>query len=289
MNRKYIYKFLPYFLILISNLAQSKYRPERFVQPFTKVPAGTLQWVVQINNQFGRWCTAMLISDRHVLTSAHCLLPEEETKNLKIEFVNTKNRFIKRAIRYIIHPDYFDPDSATDIAIIELESPVHTIRTPNADFNSICPGYLSNIQNPMVAGYGGGTLLKLIDLSWDKHCINKELRTSYAGVAQGGDSGSPLFYDFKNETNVLGVLSANRFYPDNTNRLIFMSLSWQKQFINDHIQLSKTYNLERSKYYISGRSLNIGNWTEISGALFTSANKIIYLVSGTVLFINLQF
>lgn len=88
------------------------------------------------------FCTATLISPRVVLTAAHCLYTEDETRRPDSDFVfnaglRNGNVLARRDIvRSAVHPDYLygDPDNiervGTDIALLELSMPITSEAVP---------------------------------------------------------------------------------------------------------------------------------------------------------------
>ena len=186
-------------IVLISNHAFSKSnsRLERYADPYIEALSDTYPWIAQQLNSYGRWCTAVLVSDKHVLTSAHCVDRAKEVENLEIEFLNAAIPFKRKVIRFIKNHNASN-NIYSDIAILEIENPISTIITPSYELNVSCPTHLS-IKSLMTAGYAGERTLKLVHLQWLSCSSHGFYSLDYDGYIEGGDSGrarlpmAPLF------------------------------------------------------------------------------------------------
>ncbi|WP_422135898.1 trypsin-like serine peptidase [Endozoicomonas sp. ALD040] len=238
-------------------LCESNSRIPRYTEPVRKINSGTLPWIAGINDG----CTTVLISDKHLLTSAHCI-----GKKLDITFLNAKNKIKRKVIKYIINNNFFSASDwpKYDIAILELNRPV-SIPPADIDYTK-CPD-LYNITHLMVAGYGNQQLLQLASVSWVGSCNDEVHFVSYPGDSQPGDSGSPLFYR-QNNSFILGI-HVGKFYQDNLAIQFKLSLTFNRNFIEKYVRLEKSHDIY---YLIKGISLNAQRWNSISASASASAS-----------------
>ncbi|WP_422137734.1 trypsin-like serine protease [Endozoicomonas sp. ALC020] len=240
-------------------------RVERYTDPAEVVPVGQLPWIVQLNNIFDPCCitrcTAFLITQRHVLSAAHCFLSEKKALDSYVDFKNMDSKKRIKVKRFILHPDLEMP--RTDIAIMELSEDVILDNHPLLDFSIYnCLNLASFIRNPFAAGYQGTSVLKKVSLSWltRRMCQHKDLRyiLNYPGDGKGGDSGSPLFYKFNNTEYLIGIHSTGSTY--NGSPIIYTPIFTNADFITKSIYLNSSAN---RTYFYDALTSNDSEWTDL--------------------------
>ncbi len=162
------------------------------------------------------FCTASLISDKLVLTAAHCVF-DDTTGDLKSPeslmfdagFRNGQS-IISRSVNVIVpHPNYEPTENASvemvanDIALIELAFPIRDIRVRPF---SVTPGIEKGDIIHIVSYAEGRTEVP----SLENNCtvlfpINKTAALSCAGAS--GASGAPIFRIEGKQISVVSVIS----------------------------------------------------------------------------------
>ena len=112
---------------------------------------GRYPWFVQVST-----CGGALITDRHILTSAHCVGPEEwKRKNTRIVLdPHTSGHFLTKPTleieEYIVHEGYNSSIWFNDIAILKLK---HPMKFENG-LNPICLPDFDETDNMFAYGMG---------------------------------------------------------------------------------------------------------------------------------------
>ena len=265
-----------------SILLASPNRPERYTPPFNREMLGAYPWIAQISPSK---CTAFLISNQHVLTSAHCLSRKPSYENLTVHFLNALTPFAVKSRRFISNPkaNLYRVDQY-DIAILELENSLE-LSTPELDLEQYTCTELFQIINSVAAGYQSEDFLRSVELTWQLPCPTSTdyiYTLKYSGNGQGGDSGSPLFYHSANLPYVIGLHEGSEVFDGEPN--YYVSLSNNSDFINKYIQFS---HISDSGIHYAV-SVNIQDWKIVPHDLVTPSSSSISTTNLSLIVLSLM-
>lgn len=216
---------------------------KRYTAPYEKVAPGKLEWVVYMAHKDSLFSGA-LISNKHILTSAHALY-KQDTNCFEAIFKNAKEQSSIKVKRFITHPKYDETKPLGhdyDFAIAELEESVNVkyeaITLPKIDTETYTFGELVNIYPIYAAGYATKETLRKVQLNWsqvyESSAIPNIYHFYYSGDGEHGDSGGPLFYEVNHEYYILGIADS---VSERDKEVNFQPISIYLPFILNHTSL----------------------------------------------------
>jgi secreted trypsin-like serine protease len=219
-------------------------------------------WFVALNG-----CGASLISDRHIMTSAHCVPESTQRYNRAVLGVHhSSDRWKNRPLeveKFILHEGYNDSIFYNDIAIIKLKEPVkfenglNPVCLPDFDETDNMFAYGLGIQNQDGKQVDAKVMHEVdLDRITKEHCkvfwknfpnVNLDYTICSLNHNRGtaicmGDSGSPVSTRKGGHVYQVGLPSlapthcnvGGQIYPNGYEK-IFMHLDWIKKHTRDGV------------------------------------------------------
>ncbi len=204
-------------------------------------------------DQLYKKCGALIVSDRAVITAAHCVDPTNYA-SVKSTLVFNKNLEMsaeidtRKSTATIIHPAYDSSKNTSDIAIIFFSGGLPTGYVPATI--SLEPIPFEPGDSVRIFGYGVNDELSgksdnrlrtaVVDVDGVSETEGVSLRQQPTyGSTCFGDSGSPSFFEYKDQLVAWGVASTVRGrmgYKCNF-RSFYMPFWMFKDFIKENLSL----------------------------------------------------
>ncbi|MEM7259333.1 MAG: serine protease, partial [Pseudomonadota bacterium] len=237
--RKFISFMLLAWLGMVSFSLQASDRTTRIVGG-TEVTDFRYPWMASVyfrssGTLFLPGCGGSLISDRWILSAAHCFVDRETGVRQSVDDIavllgalnlSSDDGLFIRASQLVVHPDYDPQTFRNDIALIELVSSVDlqpiTLPTPANPVPQA--GELATVAGWGRTSEGGSSSSQLLEvdlpivthnscLAFYANSLNQNAMVCAGGARDGGqdacqgDSGGPLFVPRGNQNVQAGVVS----------------------------------------------------------------------------------
>ena len=264
---RHVFASLLLVLALLSSALLAADRTVRIVGG-TQVPDNRYPWMASIyfrvaDNRFLPGCGGSLISDRWIVSAAHCFVnggvpadPNNVAFLLGATDLTSDDGIFNVVSRIVVHPEYNPNTQENDIALLELPQPVgfEPITLPSVANPVPIDGELATAAGWGATSEGGPQSNQLLEvdlpivahnacLPFYQNSLNQPLMLCAGGVPFGGrdscqgDSGGPLFVIRADQVVQAGIVSfgvgcARPGIPGIYTRMIAYT-DWISGFVND--------------------------------------------------------
>ena len=264
---RHVFASLLLVLALFSSALLAADRTVRIVGG-TQVPDNRYPWMASIyfrvaDNRFLPGCGGSLISDRWIVSAAHCFVnggvpadPNNVAFLLGATDLTSDDGIFNVVSRIVVHPEYNPNTQENDIALLELPQPVgfEPITLPSVANPVPIDGELATAAGWGATSEGGPQSNQLLEvdlpivahnacLPFYQNSLNQPLMLCAGGVPFGGrdscqgDSGGPLFVTRADQVVQAGIVSfgvgcARPGIPGIYTRMIAYT-DWISGFVND--------------------------------------------------------
>ena len=264
---RHVFASLLLVLALFSSALLAADRTVRIVGG-TQVPDNRYPWMASIyfrvaDNRFLPGCGGSLISDRWIVSAAHCFVnggvpadPNNVAFLLGATDLTSDDGIFNVVSRIVVHPEYNPNTQENDIALLELPQPVgfEPITLPSVANPVPIDGELATAAGWGATSEGGPQSNQLLEvdlpivahnacLPFYQNSLNQPLMLCAGGVPFGGrdscqgDSGGPLFVIRADQVVQAGIVSfgvgcARPGIPGIYTRMIAYT-DWISGFVND--------------------------------------------------------
>ncbi|KAG7168268.1 ovochymase-2-like [Homarus americanus] len=209
-------------------------------------------WVVDLVD-YGSiipFCSGVLVTDRSVLTAAHCISNKTNSDYLiklgEHDITKVSRVYTRHPDESVLHPDYEDSPRTNDIAIIRFDNPFNFNGPPL--LRPIClPGLLDNFngKEATVVGWGrtsqdslSSVLLELnLTIHSEEDCFDNLLCAGESGEGIcPGDYGGPLMVDVNGRKIIVGIASTGDACSANGSPGNFTEVSHHISWISSQIE-----------------------------------------------------